>query len=191
VDRVRLRDRRAQQARHQVRRDRANLWELQRGVAEGAVVNRDLDALLGFRLLGQGSGAADPSHHLLELLVEVESLDVGLDGVCMPGGNAGEYLVERLVAAHLPDLLQDHRGQLPVALGEDLVSTLGERKEERGTAPRAPLRLADRKAVALEVREVLADGIRGDTEISRDGLGAGMAFAPEELQNLHPGRTAG
>src|SRR5207248_332231 len=37
----------------------------------------------------------------------------------------------------------------------------------------------------------LADGVGGHAEVGRDRFGAGVAFAPEEFQDLHASRTDG
>src|SRR6266568_107836 len=163
VDRVRLRDGRARQAGDQLWRDRADLRKLERGVAEGTVVDRYLDALDGLGLLGECARTADPGHDPAQLVVEVEALQVLLDGVCMPGRHASEDLVQGIRTAHLLDLLQHHRGQLAVALGEDRVGALGQCEEEGGPAAAAALGLADHQTVALQVGEVLADRVGGNT----------------------------
>ena len=106
-------------------------------------------------------------------------------------GDPGEDLVQGVLATHVLDLLEDHRRQLPVALGEDGVGPLGYGEKEGGAAPGTPLGVADHKGVALEVGEVLAHRVWGDPEVGSDRLGAGWAFAPEVFQDLHAGRTAG
>src|SRR5438309_10177665 len=60
VDRVRLRDGRARQAGDQLRRDRADLRKLERGVAEGTVVDGHFDLLGALRLLNERARPSDP-----------------------------------------------------------------------------------------------------------------------------------
>src|SRR5712691_11851073 len=72
VDGVGLRDIAAEQPRHELRRDGADLGELQRRVAERAVVDGDLHPLPGLGLLRQGARPADPGHHPPQLFVDLE-----------------------------------------------------------------------------------------------------------------------
>ena len=109
----------------------------------------------------------------------------------MPRRDPGEDFVEGLRAAHLLDLLEHHRRQLAVALGEDGVSALGQREEQRRAAAAAPLRLAHDQAISLQVGEVLTDGVRRHAEVAGDSLRAAAAPAPQQLEDLHAGRTAG
>ena len=55
----------------------------------------------------------------------------------------------------------------------------------------ASLGLAHDQAVALEVREVLADRVGGHAQVVGDGFRARSALAPQQLQDFHAGRTAG
>src|SRR5258708_30085061 len=73
VDGVGLRDAGAEQPRHQLRGDRANLGKLQGGVAERAIVDGDLDAFACLRFLRQRSGPADHGYHPPELFVDVHA----------------------------------------------------------------------------------------------------------------------
>src|SRR4030081_1613469 len=90
VDGVCLRDGSAKQPGHELRRDGADLGELQRRVPERAVVEGALDPLRRRSLLGQGARPADPGHHPPELLVELETLEVGLDRAGVAGGGGRE-----------------------------------------------------------------------------------------------------
>src|SRR5690348_1578560 len=191
VDRVGLRHGRAQQLREKVRRDGADLRKLQRGVPERAVVDGDLHTLLGFGLLRQRPGATDPGDNSVELLIEGQAAQVGFDGLGVPGGDAAEEVVEGLVAAHVAQLLEDHRRQLPIALREDGVGALGEGEKEGRTPPGAALRMVDDEAVTLEVGQVLPHGVGGHAQVRSHRLGTGRAFAPEELEDLHASRAAG
>jgi ribosomal protein L10 len=74
MDRVGLRDGRTQELRHEVGGDGADLRVLKGGVAKRAVVDRDLDALGGLALLGQGAGPPDPGDDAAQLLVELKAL---------------------------------------------------------------------------------------------------------------------
>jgi hypothetical protein len=51
--------------------------------------------------------------------------------------------------------------------------------------------VADHEAVALEVGEVLTNGVGGDAKAGGNRLGAGVALTPEQLQDFHTGGTAG
>src|SRR5712692_725068 len=121
VDGIGLRDSGVQETSQELGGDGANLRKLERGVAERAVVDGDLDAFWRFGLLGQGPGAPDPGHDAPELLIEVEALEFGLDCRRVALGDPREDLVQRFRSAHLLHLLQDHRGQLAVPLREDCV----------------------------------------------------------------------
>src|SRR5579864_3353015 len=180
VDGIRLRNRRPEQVRDELGRDRADLRKLQSGVAKRAVVNRHLDAFWSLALLRQGARPPDPGHHAAKLLVEVQAFQVVLDAVRVTLRDAGEDLVEGSRAAHLLHLLEDHRGELPVALRKHGIGALGEREEQRGAAAAAALGMAYDEAVTFEVREVLAHGVGRDAEIGRDGFRAAFAFAPQQ-----------
>src|SRR5882672_8003574 len=143
VDGVGLRDVRAKQPGHELRRDRADLGELERCVAERAVVDGDLRPLVGLGLLGQRSRPTDPGHDPAQLLVELETVQGGVEGVRVPRRDPGKDLVQRLWAAHLLDLLEHHRGELPVALGEHRIGPVGEREEQGGPATPASHGVAD------------------------------------------------
>lgn len=174
-----------------MRGDRADLRKLKRGVAERTVVDGHLHALGRLGLLGKRACPSDPRHDPPELLVEIEALQAGRDGGRVAGRHALEHIVQRFRATHLLDLLQDHAGQLAVALREHRIGPLGERKQEGGPAAAPPFRMTDDKAIPLEVREVLADGVGGHAEVRGDRFGAGVAFTPEQLQDFHTGGTAG
>src|SRR6266849_4118170 len=191
VDGIGLRDAGAQQLREEVRGDRADLRELECGVAERAVVDGHLHALRRLVLLRECPRPADPRHHPAQLVVEFEALQTGRDGRRMAGGHPREDFVQRLRAAHVLHLLEHHRCQLPVALGEHRIGPLGEREEEGRPAAPAAFRVADHEAFPLEVGEVLAHRVGGDPEVGADRLGAGVAFTPEQLQDFHAGGTAG
>src|SRR5262249_18275411 len=87
VDGVRLRNGRAGQPRDELRRDRADLRKLQRGVAERAVVDRPPPAPGRLRLLDQRACPADPRDHALELLLEAEALEVLFHRMRVPRGD--------------------------------------------------------------------------------------------------------
>ena len=154
-------------------------------------MDRDFHAFGGFGLLGECAGPADPRDDALELGVEVEPVKVRLDDSSVPRRHSREDLVQGCFPSHFVNLLEDHGRELPVALREDLVGALGQREEKGGPAAGPAFRLADDEAVALEVGEVLANRIGGDAQVGRDRFGAGVAFAPKELEHLHAGRTAG
>jgi len=67
----------------------------------------------------------DPGDHPLQLLVELEPLEVARDRARVPGGHPLENLVQGVRAAHLLNFLEDHRGELAVALGEHGVGPFG------------------------------------------------------------------
>src|SRR5260370_2182439 len=171
--------------------DRAGLGDLERGMAEGAVVDGHLDPFGCFGLLGERPRPSDPRHDSVQLGVKVKTVQRGGDGLGVAGGHAREDFVQCLRAAHVLDFLQDHRRQLAVALGEHRIGPLGEREEEGGPAAPATFRVADHKAIPLQVGEVLAHRVGGHAEVEADRLGAGVAFTPEQLQDFHAGGTAG
>ena len=154
-------------------------------------MDRDLDPLCRLRLLGEGARPSDPRHHPVHLLVEAEPFEGRRDRRGVAGRHAGEDFVEGVGAAHLLDLLEDHGGELAVALREDRVGALREGEQQRRAAAAPALGMADHEAVALEVGEVLADRIGGHAEIGSDAFGAGVALTPEQLQDFHAGGTAG
>src|SRR5665213_1106699 len=145
----------AEQLGDEVRGDGADLRKLECRVAERAVVDGHLHPFGGLGLLGQGAGSPDPRDHSLQLLVELEPFEVSRDGPRMPGGHSLEHLVQSVRPTHLLDLLEDHRGDLAVALGEHGVRPFGQGEQERRAASAALLRAADHDTVPFQVRQVL------------------------------------
>ena len=109
----------------------------------------------------------------------------------MARGDTGKDLVQRPRAAHVVDLLKDHGRELAVALRKHGVRSLGQAEQQRRPPPTAPVGLAGDETIALEVGQVLADGVGGDAEVVRDRFRARPAPAPQQLEDFHPGRTAG
>src|SRR5438309_930044 len=116
VDRVALGDWGVQELDQELGRDRAHLWELERGVPKGAVVDGDAEPLIGLLGLGQRAGAPDPGHHPLELVLETEPLEVLLHGMGVALGDPLEDLVQHFRPPYLLEFGQDHGGELAVPL---------------------------------------------------------------------------
>src|ERR1700704_5241410 len=101
VDRLRLGDRGSSEPRDELGGDRADLGELQGGVAKGAVVDGHLHAFGGRGLFGEGPRPADPGYDALHLGVELKAFEVLFDGAGMSLGDPGEDLVEGVRTTHL------------------------------------------------------------------------------------------